>query len=54
MDDPKKSNLRIGSILLFLTLEDGRCTGEIKPRIAMEKFHLTRRGLFLLVKWIWN
>jgi hypothetical protein len=33
---------------------DGKCTCEIKCRIAMAKAALTRTGLFLLVKWTWN
>jgi hypothetical protein len=32
----------------------GRCTCEIKPRIAMAKAAFKRRGLFLLAKWTWN
>jgi hypothetical protein len=40
----------LGSMLT----DDGRCTCEIKSRIAMEKLHLTSRGLFLLAKWTSN
>ena len=40
----------LGSILT----NDGRCTCEIKCRIAMAKLHSTRRGLFLLAHWTWN
>ena len=40
----------LGSILT----NDGRCTCEIKCRIAMVKLHSTRRGIFLLAHWTWN
>jgi hypothetical protein len=40
----------LGSILT----NDGRCTCEIKCRIARLKLHSTRRGLFLLAHWTWN
>jgi hypothetical protein len=37
----------LGSILT----NDGRCTREIKSRIAMVKLHSSRRRLFLLTNW---
>jgi hypothetical protein len=40
----------LGSILT----NNGRCTCEIKCRIAMAKLHSTRRGLFLLALWTWK
>jgi hypothetical protein len=34
---------------------DGRCTCEIKSRIAMAKAAFKNKGaLFLLTKWTWN
>ena len=39
-----------GSILT----NDGRCTCEIKSKIAMAKLHSTRKGLYLLAHWTWN
>ena len=37
----------VGSMLT----DGGRCTGEIKCRIAMAKAALTRRRIFLLAHW---
>jgi hypothetical protein len=46
-------NVEFFKYLGGMLTNDGRCTCEIKSRIAIA-IHLTRRGLFLLAKWTWN
>jgi len=40
--------------LARILTKDGRCTSEIKCRIAMAKLHSKRKGLFLLAHCTWN
>ena len=44
-------NVKCFKYLGSLLTDDGRCTCEIKSRIAMEKLHLTRRRIFLPANW---
>ena len=44
-------NVECFNYLGSMLTNDGRCTREIKSRIAMAKLHLARKRLFLLVKW---
>jgi len=54
-DRPKQlENVETFKYLGSISTNDGRCTCEIKCRIAMPKAGSTRRGLFLLAHWIWN
>jgi hypothetical protein len=52
IDQKQLENVKSFKYLGSMLTNDGRCTCEIKSRIAMAKAALTRRGLFLLAKWI--
>jgi hypothetical protein len=54
IDQKQLENVESFKYLGSILTNDGRCTCEIKRRIAMDKLHLTRRGLFLLAHWTWN
>jgi hypothetical protein len=54
IDQKQLENVESFKYLGSILTNDGRCTCEIKSRIAMAKVHLTRIGLFLLAKWTWN
>jgi len=54
MDQKQLENVESFKYLSSILTSNGRCTCEIKCRIAMLKLHLTRRGLFLLAHWTWN
>jgi len=48
-DQKQLENVESFTYLGSMLTNDGRCTCEIKSRIAM-----ARRGLFLLAHWTWN
>ena len=50
-DQKQLENVESFKYLGSMLANDGRCTCEIKPRIAWQKLYLTRRGLFLLAHW---
>ena len=54
IDRKQLENMGSFKYLGSISTNDGRCTCEIKCRIAMPKAGSTRRGLFLLAHWIWN
>jgi hypothetical protein len=54
IDQKQLENVESFKYLGSMLTRDGKCGCETKSRIAMEKLHLTRRGLFLLAKWTWN
>ena len=46
VDQKQLENVKCFKYLGSMLTEDGRCTCEIKSRIAMAKLHLTRRRIF--------
>ena len=54
VDQKQLENVESFKYLGSILTNDGRCTCEIKCRIAMAKLHSKRRGLFLLAHWTWN
>ena len=54
IDQKQLENVETFKYLGSILTNDGRCTCEIKCRIAMVKLNSTRRGLFLLANWIRN
>jgi hypothetical protein len=59
IDQKQLENVESFKYLGSILTNNGRCTCEIKCRIAMAKAafnmkHSTRRGLFLLAHWAWN
>jgi len=51
IDQKQLEDVKYFKYLGSMLTEDGRCTCEIKSRIAMAKLHLTRRRLFLPANW---
>jgi len=54
IDQKQLENVESFKYLGNILTNDGRCTCEIKSRIAMAKAAFKRRGLFLLAHWTWN
>ena len=48
VDQKHLENVECFKYLGSMSTNDGRCTGEIKSKIAMAKLYLTSRRLFLL------
>ena len=51
VDQKQLENVKCFKYLGSMLTDDGRCTCEIKSRIAMAKLHLTRRRIFLPANW---
>jgi hypothetical protein len=54
IDQKQLENVESFKYLGSMLTNYGRCTCEIKSRIAMAKAAFKRRGLFLQAKWTWN
>jgi hypothetical protein len=54
VDQKQMENVEYFKYSGSMLTNDGRCTCEIKSRIAMAKADLTRRGLLLQANWTWN
>ena len=50
-DQKQLENVKYFKYLGSMLTDDGRCTYEIKSKIAIEKLHLTRRRIFLPANW---
>jgi hypothetical protein len=54
IDQKQLENVEYFKYLGSIVTNDGRCTCEIKCRIAMAKAAFNNKGLFLLAHWTWN
>jgi len=54
IDQKQLENVEYFKYLGSIVTNDGRCTCEIKCRIAMAKAAFNKKGLFLLAHWTWN
>ena len=51
IDQKQLENMESFKYLGSMLTNYGRCTCEIKPRIAWQKLYLTKRAVFLLAHW---
>jgi hypothetical protein len=54
IDQKQLENVESLKYLGSMLTNDGRCTCDIKSRIAMAKAEFSKKSLFLLAKWTWN